>query len=88
MDSGFRIGLLAELKDLGMIGTLLAVGANHSGSRVDIPHDACPGLEIVGTFRGAAFLCRVAVVVFAPNFHRESGGPLMNRISLDGNGPR
>ena len=40
MDGGFRIGLLAELKDLGMIGTLLAVGANHSGTRVDIPHDA------------------------------------------------
>ncbi len=74
MDGGFRIGLLAELKDLGMIGTLLAVGANHFGSRVDIPHDACPGLEIVGTFRGEVFLCRVTVVVFAPNLPRESGG--------------
>ena len=76
MDSGFRIGLLAKLKDLGMIGALLAVGANHSRLRVDIPHEARPSLEIVGTFRGAAFLRGVAVVVFAPNFHRERGGGL------------
>ena len=72
-DGRFRIGFLAAPEDLGMIGTLLAIGANQFGSGVDIPHDHRPGFEIIRTFRGTSLLCRLAVVVFAANLHREDG---------------
>ena len=78
----FRLGFLAGFEYFGMIGTLSAEGANHPGSRIDIPDNECSRLEIIRTLSGTSFLCRLAVVVFAPNFHRESGGAFDGDSSL------
>ena len=85
----FRLGFLAGLEYLGMIGILSAEGANHPGSRIDIPDNECSRLEIIVHVSGAGVPLPVRRSRFRCELPpRKMGGPLMNRISLDGKRPQ
>ena len=59
----FRISVLTELEDSGLIGILPAVGTNHFRDGVDIPDDDCPGFEVIRAFRGEALFRHLATIL-------------------------
>ena len=75
-DRRLGLGFLARPEDFGQPRILILIGADHAVPGVNVPDHKRPRLEIVGAFRSESILGRVAVVVLAPNFDRESGRAL------------